>query len=224
MRSDAWISSPDDACRIEVVTAEAALAGGLLISLAHTFGRVSFENGYSWFGTQKAALVPYTLSMLVAAGLLARAAPMTHGPTRALLRLMAPALVGLTITPYSVSGPFNAVHMTLGSLLFVAQLGWTLWLSITTRERRDACLFAAEFAGGLVCFTSVLGYDTAMLWGQIVFQIAFFAALSGAASISRSRGNPASAPYRHSVPTRRPAAATGLPAAGGSARRSCPQS
>ncbi len=213
-----------DAPRIEVVTAAAALSGGVAISIAHTLGRVSYENGYSWFGTQKASIVPYTLSMLAAAGLFAHAATFTDGVTRLLLRVMAPLFVGLTVTPYTVSGMFNAVHMTFGSALFVAQLLWTLLITIRTRERGYAALFAVEFAGGFVCFTSVLGYDTAMLWGQLVFQAAFFVALARSVSISRTRVSPASRPYRHSAPTQRPAVAAGPPAAGASAQRSCPQS
>src|SRR5690348_5563846 len=103
MRGDA------DVPRTEVVTAEAALAGGVVLSLAHTLGRVSFENGYSWFGTQRATIIPYTLSMLLAVGLFARAATMTDGPTRLLLRVMAATTFGLTFTPYTVSNLFNAV-------------------------------------------------------------------------------------------------------------------
>ena len=71
-----------DAPRIEVVTAAAALAGGVAISIAHTLGRVSTENGYSWFGTQKATVVPYTLSMLAAAVLFSHASASTDGATR----------------------------------------------------------------------------------------------------------------------------------------------
>ena len=210
--------------RLAVDTAGATLVGGLGISVAHTMGRVSAENGYSWFGTQRATLVPYVLSMLLSAFLLARASAGITGPTRLLLRFSAPCLVVLTFSPYSVNSTFNAVHMTVGSLLFVAQLAWTLWITLRTHERRYRYLFGAEFAGGLVCFTSVLGYDTAMLWGQIVFQVAFFSALARSLSISRSRDCPASAPYRHSAQTPRPATAAGLPADGGPVPRSYPQS
>jgi hypothetical protein len=220
MDSDVYVDAP----RIEVVTAAAALAGGVAISIAHTLGRVSTENGYSWFGTQKATIVPYTLSMVAAAVLFRHASTLTDAATRLLLRLMAPLFIGLAMTPYTVSGLFNAVHMTLGSALFVAQMLWTLLITIRIRERSYALLFAIEFVSGFVCFTSVLGYDTAMLWGQLVFQSAFFIVLARSVSVSRNRANPASAPYRHSAPTPRPAVAAGPPAAGASAQRSCPQS
>lgn len=193
MDGDAVTGAP----RTEVVTAEAALAGGVVLSLAHTLGRVSFENGYSWFGTQRATIIPYTLSMLLTVGLCARAATMTDGATRLLLRIMSATIFGLTFTPYSVSGLFNAVHMTLGSVLFVAQLLWTLWVALRTRERRYAVLFAIEFVGGALCFTSVVGYDTAMLWGQIIFQAAFFNALAdqvGRAPIRRPSQRPSQVP------------------------------
>ena len=85
MHSDVYVDAP----HIEVVTAAAALAGGVAISIAHTLGRVSTENGYSWFGTQKATIVPYTLSMVAAAVLFGHASTLTDGATRLLLRLMA---------------------------------------------------------------------------------------------------------------------------------------
>ena len=211
-----------DSARLAVDTAGATLAGGLGISVVHTMGRVSAENGYSWFGTQRATLVPYVLSMLLSAFLLARASTQLTGPTRRLLRICAPCLVVLTLSPYSVNSTFNAVHMTVGSLLFVAQLAWTLWVALQRRDRRDTTGFTIEFVGGAICFTSVLGYDSGMLIGQIVFQTAFFTVL--ARSISRTRVSPASVPYRHSAQMPRPATATGLPADGGPAPRSCPPS
>ena len=211
-----------DPTRLAVDSAGAALAGGLGISVAHTMGRVSAENGYSWFGTQRATLVPYLLSMFLTAFLLARASAGLTGPTRLLLRFAAPCLVVLALTPYSVNSTFNAVHMTIGSLLFVAQLAWTLWIALQRYDRRDGIGFAVEFGAGVICFTSVLGFDSGMLVGQIIFQTAFLTVL--ARSISRSRVSPASAPYRRSAPTPRRAAVAGPRADGASEPRSCPQS
>ena len=200
------MQSARDAVR-SLLTAGAVLAAGVLACVLRAPKPLDTGDGLSWFGVQRVTVVEYGLALLVAAALLARAAAALAGdpglrPLRVGLLACAVLMPVLLATPYTVSTAFNWTHMIVGSVLFVLQLllcAWLWWAR--ARAPLVGGLLAAQIAGGVVCFTSMLDLDGAMLQGQLVFQVAFTACLAlGVAVASRQPANAPSSRATSSCP------------------------
>ncbi|HVN11229.1 MAG TPA: hypothetical protein VMT69_03985 [Kineosporiaceae bacterium] len=171
-------------CVRYLLTAGALLAAGVVVCIDRAPKPVNTSDGLSWFGVTRQTVVEYGITLLVTAALMLRAAV----PLAALASLR-PARLGLVVcaallplmlaTPYTVSTFMNWTHMTIGSVLFATQLllsGWLWWAR--ARTPLVLGLLLVEFAGGLVCFSSLLDLNDAMLYGQLVFQVAFTGCVS----------------------------------------------
>ncbi|MGZ4598153.1 MAG: hypothetical protein ACXV3V_14620 [Actinomycetes bacterium] len=176
--------APAAECVRYLLTAGAVMAAGVLVCIDRAPKPVSTGDGLSWFGVTRQTVLGYGITLLVTAALMLRAA----APLAALPSLR-PARVGLIAcaallplmlaTPYTLSTFMNWTHMTVGSVLFVIQLllsGWLCWAR--ARTPLVLGLLLVEFAGGLVCFSSLIDLNAAMLYGQLVFQVAFTACVS----------------------------------------------
>jgi hypothetical protein len=82
-------------------------------------------------------------------------------------------------TPYTLNTALNWIHMTVGSVLFVVQLLLSAWLWwARARTPSVLALLVVEFLAGVVCFSSLIDLDAWMLYGQLVFQLAFAACVA----------------------------------------------
>lgn len=186
-----------------LLTAGAVLATGVLVCIVRAPKPLDTTDGLSWFGVTRATVVEYGLALLVTAALLVRAAaPLAALPELRPLRVgllaCAALLPVMLATPYTVSPLLNWTHMIVGAVLFVLQIlvaGWLWW----ARARTPAvlALLAVQIAGGIVCFTSLLDLNAAMLYGQLVFQVAF---TSGVAVAVATVAAPARRPLARSRP------------------------
>ena len=142
---------------------------------------IDVSDGLSWFGVTAPTVEVYGGTLLLTAALLGLAARALAEetdlrPLRDVLVAAAVLLPALLATPYTASPAMNWTHITVGSVLFVLQLGVVGWLW-WSRHRTPAALvvFAVQVGAGAVCFVSVLDLVPLMLYGQLVFQAAFTA-------------------------------------------------
>jgi hypothetical protein len=181
-----------------LLTAGAVMAAGVLVCIERAPKPLDTTDGLSWFGVIGDTVLEYALTMVATAALIVRAAvPLAHVRELRPLRLGllgCSALMPLMVaTPYTVNAVLNWIHMIIGSILFVLQIlvaGWLWW----ARVRRPAvgALLAVQVLGGVVCFTSLIDLNAAMLYGQLVFQVAFTACIAvGIATVARA-GQPIS--------------------------------
>jgi hypothetical protein len=187
-----------------LLTAGAVLATGVLVCIVRAPKPLDTTDGLSWFGVTRATVVEYGLALLITAALLVRAAvPLAAVPELRPLRIgllaCAALLPVMLATPYTVSTLLNWTHMIVGSVLFVLQILLAAWLW-WARARTPAvlALLVAEIAGGIVCFTSLVDLNAAMLYGQLVFQVAFTACL--AVGVAAVAAPPARRPLARSRP------------------------
>jgi hypothetical protein len=167
-----------------LLTAGAVMAAGVLVCMLRAPKPLVAGDGLSWFGVTRATVVEYTLTVVITAGLLLRAAAPLNGvpelrPLRLGLKGCAALLPLLVATPYTVDSVLNWTHMTIGSVLFVLQIlvaAWLWWARARTAS--VLVLLAIQVLGGLACFTSLVDLDDAMLYGQLVFQVAFTACVA----------------------------------------------
>lgn len=188
-------SSPAAESVRSLLTAGAVLAAGVLVCVLRAPKPIQAGDGLSWFGVTGATVVEYALTLLVTAALLVRAAaPLAAVPELRPLRFgliaCAALMPVLLATPYTVDTFLNWTHMTVGSALFVLQIavaGWLWWAR--ARTRTVFVLLAVQVLGGVACFTSLLDLDAAMLYGQLVFQVAFTACVALGVAIAAGRGH-----------------------------------
>lgn len=96
------------------------------------------------------------------------------------LKFVSAAAITLVLTPYSVNTYFDLLHKTIGTTLFLGQLGLSLhWIVERSRDRIGWFAVLLQAVGGLVALLSLphqsLGFQ---FEGQILFQIGFFSLLN----------------------------------------------
>ena len=145
------------------------MAAGVLVCVVRAPKPLHAGDGLSWFGVTGATVVEYALTLLVTAALLVRAA----GPLAAVPELR-PLRIGLLVVCRADAGsarhplhprhrpqldphdrrvrPLRAADPRRG----VAVVGARRHLAVFA-------LLAVQVAGGVVCFTSLLDLDAAML-------------------------------------------------------------
>jgi len=191
-----------------LLTAGAVMAAGVLVCVARAPKPLDTTDGLSWFGVTQVTVVEHALTLLITAALLVRAAgPLAAVPDLRPLRLgllaCAALLPVMLATPYTLGTVLNWTHMTVGSVLFALQIlvaAWLWW----ARARTPAvfALLATQVAGGIVCFTSLLDLDAAMLQGQLVFQVAFTACVAVGVATVAGRDQGVSGSSRRATSTR----------------------
>jgi hypothetical protein len=203
-RRDVDLAPASEAVR-NLVTAGAVMAAGVLVCVVRAPKPLETTDGLSWFGVTRATVVEYALTMLVTAALLVRAAgPLAAVPGLRPLRLgllaCAALLPVMLATPYTLGTVLNWTHMIVGSVLFVLQIlvaGWLWWAR--ARTRAVFALLAVQVVGGIVCFTSLVDLDAAMLQGQLVFQVAFTACVVVGVATVAARGQGVSGSSRRAT-------------------------
>jgi hypothetical protein len=189
-----------------LLTAGAVMAVGVLVCIARAPKPLDTTDGLSWFGVTRPTVVEYGLTLLLTAALLVRAAGTLAAvpdlrPLRGGLLVCAALVPILLATPYTVGTVVNWTHMIVGSVLFVLQIlvaAWLWWAR--ARTPLVLALLTAQIGGGLIAFTSLLDLDAAMLYGQLLFQVAFTACLAVgvAGGAVRSSGSVARPPLAQS--------------------------
>ena len=144
------------------------------------FDRDAVANGLSWFGIMRRTVVPFTIGLLLVAGLQVRAAaalPRTDDLTWLRRGLIASAvlMIGILATPYSVSMLVYRIHDAFGTALFGLQIGLATWhwRRQRQRERLVGGLLLVQLTAGLAALGALLGLAHDMFFPQVIYQLAY---------------------------------------------------
>jgi predicted small integral membrane protein len=139
-------------------------------------------DGLSWFGVQRETAVPFVAGVLTVAGLqVYAAAALPDVPelaiVRRFLRASALLMVGILVTPYSLSAWMELVHDGLGTCLFLFQLVFGAWYWATRRGAVIGALLLAQLVAGVLAAAALIGLRNDLFFPQVVYQLAFAAHL-----------------------------------------------
>jgi hypothetical protein len=136
------------------------------------------NNGISYYGVYRETILPYIFALLGCAYFCIKAAEQFTEPVFKLLKyafsVIGLLVIGILVTPDSLSQFMDGLHRACGSSLFVLQLLLSGWF--VTRLRYDlwaAGLTAIELAGGIASFIYLSPTQGLLLQAQVVFQLSF---------------------------------------------------
>lgn len=136
------------------------------------------NDGLSYYGVFESTLIPYILGFLVFGLFVFRAADRLSGKPEAaplmwLLRACIVPLFGLAVKPHNIQ-PFERVHLTFGTLLFLLEVVIGLWLLWVSRDVWVALSIGLLLAGAVASLLYLPLNRGYLLEGQIFFQLAFW--------------------------------------------------
>ena len=135
-------------------------------------------HGWSYFVDHNQTLVPYVLAFATFIALTLRAARLlddSSAPGFATgLRCLTVFLVLDVATPDTVNAFFYWAHDATSALLFLYELGFSVWIVVTLGPRRlGGALLVTQLIGGLVAMFSQLHVIPVLGLGILVFQLSF---------------------------------------------------
>ena len=140
---------------------------------------VTMNRGFSYYGDIERTVIPYSLAFLVSGifSLLASLYLPDNMPFRVIkytLRLMLPLLGVIVITTFSLAPLPVAIHIGFGVALFSIQFLFAAWLGLFIQaDHLNHAFCVLLFAGGIISLCSLLHLLAYLIWGQIIFQLAF---------------------------------------------------
>jgi len=136
------------------------------------------NDGISYYGIYKETFFPYAVGLLGAAYFAVRAIGQLQTDDMRLLRIAlkiyAPLIVGIVITPYAAGKWMDYLHTACGSALFFLQLvlsGWLVWKLRYTWW--SVVLSLVELAGGILSAIYLNPTSGLLFQTQVLFQVAF---------------------------------------------------
>lgn len=137
------------------------------------------NNGFSFFGVNKATIIPYAFAIFGSAYFLYKTK--FYLPTKkpfniisSLIPFMIILMIGIVITPYTISDSFGEIHQVLGIILFAMQFVLSIWLTFFVKKCFiNYFFFTVLLAGGLLSLFSILGISRYLIQGQIIFQLSY---------------------------------------------------
>lgn len=136
--------------------------------------------GISYYGNHKLTIIPYLLGLLLTSYFIikaARALPRMSRTFNALaeaLIAIALLIVGVLLTPYSVTTLFDRAHVLASGILFVVELVLATWLIMMTYgDRVSLALLIIQIFGAIIATVSLVTSIELMLTGQVITQLAF---------------------------------------------------
>jgi hypothetical protein len=152
---------------------------GLAICIIIKPRGLTINNGISYYGTFKLTIIPYCFALFGSAFFCLRGTQELSISTSVrlvhyVLLAVSILIVGIVITPYTISRLVSALHETIGSVLFSLQLLLSLWLIVYLQFKFWAItLTVLEFAAGVVSLIYLAPRHGYLLESQIIFQICF---------------------------------------------------
>jgi hypothetical protein len=191
VRRGSLLTEPGSVARLALVIFVCAVAGWAV--LIPPDAPVSIV-GLCLYGTRARSIVPFALGMTALSACCLRIGWLLHSTRRRLAAAMAgvaACVVAILVTPYTVSGTVNAVHVSFGTTLFVLQLGIVGDLLDWPPTPGTWPLLVGVAAGDLLAFAGLTLNWPTMWTGQVISQIAFLALLATVDLRTTARGSPA---------------------------------
>lgn len=157
------------------------LYAGLLTCILLKPAGLAANDGISYYGIYRATFLPYAVGLLGAAYFAVLAMgqlPPEEKLLRLAIKIYAPLIAGIVITPYAAGAWVDYAHTACGSALFSLQLLLSGWL---VRRLRYAWwsvgLSLVELAAGIASAVYLRPTHGFLFQSQVVFQLAFGALL-----------------------------------------------
>lgn len=151
---------------------------GLVVCVIIRPAGLGANAGISYYGIYRETFFPFAVGLLGAAYFTVRARGQLDSDKspilRTALKIYAPLIVGIVITPYAAGRWMDYLHTACGSLLFSLQLilsGWLMW-----RLRYvwwSVALSLVELAGGILSAIYLDPTHGFLFQTQVLFQLAF---------------------------------------------------
>jgi len=139
------------------------------------------NDGISYYGTYRETFLPYAIGLLGAAYFAVRAIDALSADEKMLrlsLKIYAPLIVGIVITPYAAGRWMDYLHTACGSALFFLQLCLSGWLCWRLRWVWWAVTLSfVELAAGIASAVYLNPTHGFLFQAQVLFQLAFGALL-----------------------------------------------
>jgi hypothetical protein len=154
---------------------------GLLVCVLLKPAGLAVNDGISYYGIYRATFFPFAAGLLGAVYFTVRAIdalPVQEKLLRMALKVYAPLVVGIVITPYAAGRWMDYLHTACGSALFALQLvlsGWLVWRLYYVWWSVVLCL--VELAAGIASAIYLRPAHGFLFQSQTVFQLAFGALL-----------------------------------------------
>ncbi|HET9850583.1 MAG TPA: hypothetical protein VFP35_03105 [Candidatus Saccharimonadales bacterium] len=164
--------------RQSIFISQAVLYGSFLLCVLIAPASLAANNGLSYFGVHPLTAIPFGAGLIISAYLifsaLGRWQANLHKPVRRALQVVALLMIGVVLTPYSISSWFDYLHTAIGTCLFVIQLIVAFWIIKKGGWHwRDVLLLAIQVAGGVIALIYLKLDQGFLLQGQVIFQLAF---------------------------------------------------
>lgn len=160
-----------------IVYGQLFLYVGLVVCVLLKPTGLSTNNGISYYGVYRETFFPYAVGLLGAAYFAVRA--IDHLPTgekvvQQSLKLYAPLVVGIVITPYAVGRWMDYLHTICGATLFSLQLALSCWLVWRLRYAWwGVALVSVQLLAGIASAIYLKPPHGLLLQSQLLFQLAF---------------------------------------------------
>lgn len=158
------------------------LYGGLALCILIKPTGLGANDGISYYGIYRQTFFPYAAGLLGAAYFAVRAIgllPEHEKVLRLSLKIYAPLIVGIVITPYAAGRWMDYLHTVCGSALFSLQLilsGYLIW---RLRYARWAIVLSlVELGAGIASLIYLNPAHGFLIQTQTLFQLAFGALLT----------------------------------------------
>lgn len=139
---------------------------------------LTINDGISYYGVFRLTILPYCFGLLGAsffclkfAMKLKRSDLITVKYALSGIGLL---IVGVVLTPYTLSTFVANLHEACGAILFVTQLLLSGWLIVHLRyNSRVIALSLLELLAGIICFIYLIPKNGYLFESQVVFQLCF---------------------------------------------------
>lgn len=160
-----------------VLLSQVILYTGLLVCVLLKPAGLAANDGISYYGIYREVFLPYAVALLGAAYFTVRAIdqlPAHEQILRLSLKIYAPLIAGIVITPYAAGRWMDYLHTGFGSALFSLQLILSGYLVWRLRYAWWAiALTAAAFIAGVLSAIYLNPTHGFLFQTQVIFQLAF---------------------------------------------------
>jgi cytochrome bd-type quinol oxidase subunit 2 len=151
---------------------------GLLACIVLKPHGLAANDGISYYGVYRETVLPYVFALLGCAYFCIKAAEQFTEAAFKLLKyafsVIGLLIIGIMVTPDSLSQFMDGLHRACGSSLFVVQLLLSGWFIVRLRyDWRAVGLTTLELAGGIASFIYLSPAHGLLLQAQILFQLSF---------------------------------------------------
>lgn len=140
------------------------------------------EAGLCLYGTRAQTILPFAVGMVALSWCFLRIGWLLRSEEPVLSRLMSLGgllMIGIVLTPFTLSGLVNLVHIAIASALFVAQLGAVALLLDRPSGASGWLPLVALGAGDLLAACAMVVDSPTMWLGQVLSQLGFLSLLRG---------------------------------------------